>query len=59
MLFRSERDAGGQVSLLQQQGWTIRYDRYAAAGAEALPLRPNLQREGVEVRLVIDAWETQ
>jgi len=57
--FRIERDAGGQVSLLQQQGWTIRYDRYAAAGAEALPLRLNLQREGVEVRLVIDAWETQ
>ena len=56
---RIERDAGGQVSLLQQQGWTIRYDRYAAAGAEALPLRLNLQREGVEVRLVIDAWEAQ
>lgn len=56
---RIERDAGGQMSLLQQQGWTIRYDRYAAAGAEALPLRLTLRREGIEVRLVIDEWETQ
>lgn len=56
---RIERDAGGQISLLQQQGWTIRYDRYAAAGAEALPLRLTLQREGIEVRLVIDDWEAQ
>ena len=47
------------MSLLQQQAWTIRYDRYAAAGAEALPLRLNLQREGVEVRLVIDEWGAQ
>lgn len=57
--FRSERDGGGQVSLLQQQGWTIRYSRYAAAGPAALPLRLDMRREGMEVRLVIDAWEAQ
>jgi len=45
--------------VLRQQGWTIRYSRYAASGAEALPLRLNLQREGMEVRLLIDEWEAQ
>ncbi|MFA5370887.1 MAG: lipoprotein insertase outer membrane protein LolB [Sideroxydans sp.] len=57
--YERELDANGQVSVLQQEGWTIRYSRYAAPGAEALPLRLSLQREGVEVRLVIDEWEVQ
>ena len=54
-----ERDASGQVSLLRQQGWEISYSRYAAEGADALPLRMKLQREGMEVLLLIDEWEVQ
>ncbi|MFH0934026.1 MAG: lipoprotein insertase outer membrane protein LolB [Pseudomonadota bacterium] len=54
-----ERDANGQVSLLRQQGWEISYMRYAAATPDALPLRLKLQREGVEVLLLIDEWEAQ
>lgn len=57
--YEREQGANGQVSVLRQQGWTIRYSRYAASGAEALPLRMTLQREGVEVRLLIDEWEAQ
>jgi outer membrane lipoprotein LolB len=57
--FSIERDANGQVSALHQQGWEIGYTRYAAAMPDALPLRLNLKREGVEVLLLIDEWEAQ
>jgi len=54
-----ERDENGQVSVLRQDGWEISYTRYAAATADALPLRLNLKRDGVEVLLLIDEWEVQ
>jgi outer membrane lipoprotein LolB len=54
-----ERDANGQVSALRQQGWEIAYTRYAAATPDALPLRLKLQRDGMEVLLLIDEWEAQ
>jgi outer membrane lipoprotein LolB len=56
---RIEREANGQVSLLLQQGWEISYSRYAADTPDALPLRLKLQREGMEVLLLIDEWEVQ
>ena len=56
---RIERDANGQVSVLRQNGWEISYTRYAAATADALPLRLNLKREDMEVLLLIDEWEAQ
>lgn len=54
---RSEQDALGRMSVLYQQGWTIRYTRYAGDASDALPLRLSLQREGMEVRVLIDEWE--
>lgn len=54
-----ERDARGQVSLLRQDGWNIRYTAYAAPGVDSLPLRMTLQREGLEIRLLIDEWKTK
>jgi outer membrane lipoprotein LolB len=57
--FSIERDANGQVSALHQQGWEIGYTRYAAATPDALPLRLKLQRDGMEVLLLIDEWEAQ
>ena len=57
--FNVERDANGQVSMLHQQGWDIHYSHYAAASADALPLRLSLKREGMEVLLLIDEWEAQ
>jgi outer membrane lipoprotein LolB len=56
---RIERDANGQVSVLHQQGWDISYSRYAAETPDALPLRLQLQRDGMEVVLLIDEWEAQ
>lgn len=57
--FEMERDANGQMSLLRQQGWEISYSRYAALTSDALPLRLNLKRDGMEVLLLIDEWEAQ
>lgn len=57
--FEVERSTNGQLSLLRQQGWEISYSRYAALTEDALPLRMNLKRDGVEVLLLIDEWEAQ
>jgi outer membrane lipoprotein LolB len=54
-----ERDTNGQVSILRQQGWEIAYSRYAATTVDALPLKLNLKRDGMEVVLIIDEWEAQ
>ena len=52
-----ERDANGQVSVMHQDGWEIRYTRYAAQAPDSLPLRMSLQREGMELQLLVDEWE--
>lgn len=54
-----ERDANGQVSMMHQDGWAIRYTRYAAQTPDSLPLRISLQREEVEIQLMVDEWEIQ
>jgi outer membrane lipoprotein LolB len=53
-----ERNEFGQISLLRQAGWDIRYTAYAANTANSLPLRLTLQRENLEIRLLIDEWKT-
>jgi outer membrane lipoprotein LolB len=57
--FSVEHDVNGQVSLMHQQGWEIVYSRYAAETPDALPLKLNLKRDGMEVLLLIDEWEAQ
>ena len=54
-----ERDANGQVSMMRQDGWEIRYTRYAAQAPDSLPLRMSLQRGGMEMQLLVDEWEIQ
>lgn len=56
-VFDIEHDGNGQVSLLSQDGWVIRYTRYAAQTPDSLPLRLALQRDGLEIQLLIDEWE--
>ncbi|RFC36941.1 MAG: outer membrane lipoprotein LolB [Candidatus Nitrotoga sp. LAW] len=55
--FNIEHDTNGQVMLLSQDNWTIRYTRYAAQTLDSLPLRLVLQRDGLEIQLLIDEWE--
>lgn len=52
-----ERAENGQVKTLRQDGWEIHYTRYAAETADSLPLRLNMQRNGMEMQLLIDEWE--
>lgn len=52
-----ERDANGQITLLRQDGWDIHYTAYAAATADSLPRRMIMQREKLEIRLLIDEWK--
>lgn len=52
-----EHDENGQVSVMRQDGWAIRYTRYAARTPDSLPLRLTMQREEVEIQLLIDEWE--
>lgn len=54
-----ERNAKGQLEVLTQQGWEINYSRYSSSKAGALPLEINMARDGIEVMLKIDSWETQ
>ncbi len=56
--FTLERNPDGQVSALNQQGWEIRYPRYATAKPDALPLELNISRDGIEAVLKIDEWMT-
>ena len=54
-----ERAPNGQIRVLRQQGWEIRYTSYAAETPDALPLRLSLQHDGIGVQLLIDGWELQ
>lgn len=54
-----ERDANGQTTVLRQDGWEIRYSRYASVAADSLPLRFVLRREQLEIMVLIDEWEKQ
>ena len=51
----SNRDSAGRLSLLEQDGWSIRYS-YPDAPSAVLPRRLDLTRNGQQIRLVIDSW---
>ncbi len=50
-----ERDARGRLSLLEQDGWLVRY-AYPEAEPAVLPQRLDLEHGGQRIRMVIDAW---
>jgi outer membrane lipoprotein LolB len=54
--FESTQDAGGRIAQLRQNGWVIDYLQYAA---DARPRRLVVTREGLEIRLVADSWQTE
>jgi outer membrane lipoprotein LolB len=54
-----EMSPSGQLGVLRQQGWVIRYGKYASDSMDALPLRMDMKRNGMEVMLIIDEWELQ
>ena len=52
-----ERDALGRLTVLHQDGWEVRYQKYADDKVDSLPARLQLSRENLQVVLLIDEWE--
>ena len=52
-----ERAANGQISVLFQDGWEVRYLRYADAKPDSLSTRLQLTREDLQIQLSVDEWE--
>ena len=50
------RDASGRIAQLRQNGWVIDYLQYAV---DARPRRMVVAREGLQIRLVIDTWQSE
>lgn len=52
-----ERNGNGQIAVLRQNGWEIRYLRHSAERHDSLPTRLQLSRDGLQMQLLIDEWE--
>lgn len=50
-------DLNGNLSELQQNGWTIRFDRYRQYGGISLPTRLTAEQAEWKVKLAIRSWE--
>ena len=50
-------DESGQLSRLDQSGWTINYQRYQLVEGAAVPSKMQLARDDIAVRLVIKQWQ--
>jgi outer membrane lipoprotein LolB len=56
--FTASLDAEGRMLTMEQEGWRIEYGRYRLEGGRWLPGKIFARREeGLEFRLVVDAWE--
>ena len=56
--FEATHDADGRIAQLKQDGWVIDYLQYA----DDAPRRPRklvVTREGLEIRLVADDWQSE
>ncbi|MBI3479137.1 MAG: outer membrane lipoprotein LolB [Nitrosomonadales bacterium] len=53
---QTERGGDGRVSLLYQDGWEVRYLRFADSQPDSLPSRLQLNRENLQMQLLIDEW---
>lgn len=52
-----ERAENGQLAVLHQDGWEIRYARFADSKPDSLPVRLQLSHEDLHVLLLIDEWD--
>lgn len=50
-------DSYHHLSRLQQQGWTVTYQRYTGVGHFDLPSLLTLQRQDLTVKIVISQWQ--
>ncbi len=52
-----ERADNDQISVLHQDGWEVRFLRYADSTPDSLPKRMQLNHEDLQIQLLIDEWE--
>jgi len=52
-----ERNSDGQIGILHQDGWEVRFLRYADSKPDSLPTRLQLNHEDLSVQLLIDEWD--
>jgi len=52
-----KRDASGQIAVLRQLGWEVRYLSYNGTRLDSLPKRLQLSHKDLQVQLLIDEWE--
>ena len=52
-----ERTDNGQITVLHQDGWEVRYLKYANAKPDSLPSRLQLSHEDLQITLLIDEWD--
>ena len=52
-----ERAANSRISVLHQDGWEVRYLRYADNAPDSLPAHLQLSSGDLQVQLLIDEWE--
>ncbi|MEW5823811.1 MAG: lipoprotein insertase outer membrane protein LolB [Pseudomonadota bacterium] len=49
-------DAQGRLRQLESDGWLVQYREYVEVNDHVLPRRLTVEREDLQLRLVIDAW---
>lgn len=52
-----ERNENGQIAVLHQDGWEVRYLSYDGAKPDSLPKRMQLNHENLQMQMLIDEWE--
>lgn len=54
--FELVRDTEQRPTQLLQNGWQIDYTGWQDVAGQSLPRKLNLQREGLQIKLVVDEW---
>jgi len=55
--FSSELDTQGRLAILRQSGWTVKFERYREIDGLPVPAKMRLERDDLNIRLVMDRWE--
>ncbi|BBP03273.1 hypothetical protein SFPGR_06950 [Sulfuriferula plumbiphila] len=54
--YQAERDAQQRPTQLVQDGWRVNYSTWQTVDGQGLPRTMTLQRDDLEIRLVMDQW---
>ena len=46
----------GTIETMEQDGWSLKYDRYGTALEQTLPQRIKITRDDLKVTLIIKEW---